>query len=103
MANESSLTSLDISPTRLDSKSPISPLARLGEPSETEAIGPGRVLAKDISGSTLIQKRFITSDYDSSDSPSSSDHSDNVGTADDVAGSPSRRVCQCDCSVHLFV
>lgn len=50
------------------------------------------MLSRDVSGSSLLQKRFITSDYESSDSPSSSDLSDNVGAAEDgVVSSPPRK------------
>lgn len=92
MAAEPSYTSMGSSPTRSESKPCISPLARSGEAVEPEETIPQKILAKDVSGSALIQKRFITSDYESSDSPSSSDHSDNVCTAEDTAGSPPRKV-----------
>ncbi|BFZ25003.1 hypothetical protein BsWGS_28043 [Bradybaena similaris] len=85
--SESSGNMLGSSPTRLESK-PLSPLARSGEISESEDKGQVKILAKDVSCSALIQKRFVTSDYESSDSPSSSDHSDNVGTAEDVTSLP---------------
>ena len=77
----------------------MSPLARSSEVSSSQGeLEPqhtaGRsMLARDLSGSSLLQKRLITSDYESSDSPSSSDLSDNVGTTDDgVASSPPRKV-----------
>lgn len=89
--SESSVNMLGSSPTRLESK-PLSPLARSGERSgeisESEDKSQVKILAKDVSCSALIQKRFVTSDYESSDSPSSSDHSDNVGTAEDVTSLP---------------
>ena len=46
--------------------------------------------SKDVQSSGPLSKRLnITSDYESSDSPSSSDHSDNVTSVDDLASSRS--------------
>ncbi|CAL1531892.1 unnamed protein product [Lymnaea stagnalis] len=88
--SESSLVSLGSSPTRIDSKPAISPLARTGEGFDERDSAPVKVLSS-VSNSAIIQKRIITSDYESSDSPSSSDQSDNVGTSEDMAGSPPPR------------
>ncbi|XP_059141069.1 cGMP-inhibited 3',5'-cyclic phosphodiesterase 3A-like [Physella acuta] len=73
--------SLGSSPTRNDAKPAISPLARTGE----------ETVLSNVASSSIIQKRLITSDYESSDSPSSSDHSDNVGTTEERAGSPLKK------------
>ena len=99
-SSSSSSSAALIGPASLGKQTTISPLARLSSDAsssqgETEGqLAPGKsMLARDVSGSSLLQKRFITSDYESSDSPSSSDLSDNVGAADDgVAGSPPRKV-----------
>ena len=49
-------------------------------------------LATNVGGTGLSKRFNITSDYESSDSPGSSDHSDNVMTIEDMGGSvsPSR-------------
>lgn len=58
-------------------------------------------LRTSVDGPMVIRKRFITSDYESSDSPSSSDHSDNVGAGEDPANSPPKKVSKW-CQFGLF-
>ena len=50
-----------------------------------EGVGAG-------AGAGLLKQRLITSDYESSDSPNSSDLSDNMGTMEDGGGSVPRKV-----------
>ncbi|KAI8791783.1 cGMP-inhibited 3',5'-cyclic phosphodiesterase 3A-like isoform X2 [Biomphalaria glabrata] len=81
--SESSLLSFGSAPSRMESKQSISPLARTGESIDEREANTVKVLSS-VSSSAIIQKRIITSDYESSDSPSSSDHSDNVYTSEDL-------------------
>lgn len=47
---------------------------------------------KKSNNSASFRRINMTSDYESNDSPNSSDHSDNVTTYDEVAGSPPKKV-----------
>ena len=49
----------------------------------TETGAPSASMLKDISGGGLPRRLNITSDYESNDSPSSSDYSDHVGSTSD--------------------
>ncbi|KAL5010806.1 hypothetical protein ScPMuIL_013111, partial [Solemya velum] len=79
-----------VSPGRNDNRV-ISPLAK----AEVETVEEGDRL-KSITVSkdqfTSLRRLNITSDYESSDSPNSSDHSDTVLTADDLSGSPPKKL-----------
>jgi hypothetical protein len=65
----------------------LSPLVK-GEAEIKELSGTAKVLtspmSKDLQSAALSKRLNITSDYESSDSPSSSDHSDNVAAPDDA-------------------
>ncbi|KAH9500195.1 cGMP-inhibited 3',5'-cyclic phosphodiesterase A [Bulinus truncatus] len=88
-SSEPSLLSFGSAPSRIETKQSISPLARTGESSEDRDVSSVKVLSS-VSSSAIIQKRITTSDYESSDSPSSSDHSDNVYTSEEM-GSLSKK------------
>lgn len=47
--------------------------------------------SKDIAAASF-KRLNMTSDYESNDSPSSSDHSDNVNTSDELVGSPPKKL-----------
>ncbi|KAK6187714.1 hypothetical protein SNE40_005678 [Patella caerulea] len=72
---------IGFSPVKLDSKT-VRPVA----PSEFEQVEDREAVSKP-----LTKRLHITSDYESSDSPSSSDHSDNIATSEDLVGSPPRK------------
>jgi hypothetical protein len=56
---------------------------------------------KDTQHSSVRTRANITSDYESNDSPSSSDHSDNVVTSEDfVTGSPPNKSLFSSSSIH---
>ena len=69
--------------SKSEAKGSVSPLV-IGESKTDASKSPG---AKDTPCNILAKRLNITSDYESSDSPSSSDHSDNVITADEGIGS----------------
>ncbi|XP_050391409.2 cGMP-inhibited 3',5'-cyclic phosphodiesterase 3A isoform X3 [Patella vulgata] len=72
---------IGFSPVKLDSKT-VRPMA----PPEFEQGEDREAVSKP-----LTKRLHITSDYESSDSPSSSDHSDNIATSEDLVGSPPRK------------
>ena len=96
-----------VSPTRFESKA-VSPLAKAEAHSEDSGDGsswagreragpggPGAGAAKEAAGAggqSLLRQRFVTSDYESSDSPNSSDLSDNMGATEDGGVSAPRKV-----------
>lgn len=92
-----------ISPTRLEARvdgKGLSPLVKAELQAEeqdgTEGAfgggGGGRAGGTNTAGASLLRQRLITSDYESSDSPNSSDLSDNVGVAEDGSSSLRRKV-----------
>lgn len=63
--------------------------------------GDGSNFMKDTQHSSVRTRANITSDYESNDSPSSSDHSDNVVTSEDfVTGSPPNKSLFSSSSIH---
>ncbi|XP_064617945.1 LOW QUALITY PROTEIN: cGMP-inhibited 3',5'-cyclic phosphodiesterase 3A-like [Liolophura sinensis] len=79
-----------------DTFKPVSPLVggdgvHTGDSSKTYPTS-----AKDAQ-SVSVKRLNVTSDYESNDSPSSSDHSDNVLTGEDLVGSPPKKlICRND-------
>lgn len=92
--------SVGFAPLSTDLKSdafkPVSPLVggdgvHTGDGSKTYPTS-----AKDAQ-SVSVKRLNVTSDYESNDSPSSSDHSDNVLTGEDLVGSPPKKlICRSD-------
>lgn len=79
-----------VSPGKNDNRV-ISPLAK----AEVSTVEEGdRLKSVTVSKDqfTSLRRLNITSDYESSDSPNSSDHSDTVITADDLSGSPPKKL-----------
>ena len=79
-----------LSPVKSDNS--ISPLAK----TEVEVKDGSKGISKAVSPKDMhpgLSRRLnITSDYESSDSPGSSDHGDNVTSTDDLAMSPPKSV-----------
>ncbi|XP_071114452.1 cGMP-inhibited 3',5'-cyclic phosphodiesterase 3A-like isoform X2 [Haliotis cracherodii] len=78
-----------ISPTKAESKG-LSPLVKSDVQDDGDRAKVS-ALSKELQCSAFSKRFNITSDYESSDSPSSSDHSDNVGTNEELVGSPPKK------------
>lgn len=80
-----------VSPSKIDAIKHISPLAKDEFEAGVEEGDRSKIISKEHFAS--FRRLNVTSDYESNDSPSSSDHSDNVMTSDDlVSGSPPKKV-----------